>query len=268
AVKLTGRDLDILQMAGMDGLATLACLNEKFWPGQSGKKCRERLGQLVRAGWLERHYLDTVFSRGEPVFTLTHLGARELKKATGHQALFVGLPARGEIHQQLLAQRARLRLEKELGARGLVLVEWTGERALRSEAYRGRLSGRVDKKQAGGAGLNNTRTAPGEWGDAKAIFQDRTGGQSYSFNLEIDGQYWGRMLREKIEGLAESGHPVVWVTLPSRAGRIRAEIMRTGANNIQVMVLALKTCQYHRKSYHKQGKGRQMNEYRRRSVGN
>ncbi|HEX2911479.1 MAG TPA: hypothetical protein VH186_11780 [Chloroflexia bacterium] len=237
STRLTGRDLEVLRLAGMDGLATLEALHHKFWAGASERTCRDRLRKLEKAGWLSSRYIDTPERRGVLVFTLTPLAVREFAILTGHEPLYREMPDRREIHQQLLAQEARLQLEKTLRARGLTLVEWAGERQLRSEFYRNQSTHLGLRTGYRAATASPTSRDFLELVDARAIITNTATGKSWAVLVEIDGDYWGQRLRQKLTALAQAAQPVVWITPPRRAGRVRAEITKVRAHNIELIVL-------------------------------
>ena len=208
---LTRRDHEILRFIGQGWLASLDQLHRKFWAHATPITTYERMRELVRAGVVER---KTVHLRkaGELVYVLTRLGAAEFPYPE-RQKFIIGLPARHELKQQLLAQDARLILERNLANQELHLVDWLNERELR------RISGRE-----------------GEIPDARAIIQDNQGGLS-ELDFEIDGAYYSQMLKAKLRDFGKSGKQLVWVTTPGRVARIRREIQRLGAVNIQLLAL-------------------------------
>jgi len=58
-------------------------------------------------------------------------------------------------------------------------------------------------------------------------------------DIEIDGQYWGQMLKNKITKLGRTSQPTLWVTNSVRAERIQNEIDRSesGAANVWILVV-------------------------------
>ncbi len=56
-------------------------------------------------------------------------------------------------------------------------------------------------------------------------------------DIEIDGQYYGQMLDNKIAKIAGGKLPTLWVTTSQRAERIKSEIVRTGPSNIGVLIV-------------------------------
>lgn len=56
-------------------------------------------------------------------------------------------------------------------------------------------------------------------------------------DIEIDGQYYGQMLKTKVSKIASGNQPTLWVTTSQRAERIKSEIDKTGALNIWMLVV-------------------------------
>jgi hypothetical protein len=56
-----------------------------------------------------------------------------------------------------------------------------------------------------------------------------------TLDVEIDGQYYGRMLRQKVAQYGQSGRPTLWVCTANRAATVqRATLMYP---NIRVLVV-------------------------------
>lgn len=217
------RAIEILEFIGTDGIASLENLHHKFWPLQSLGTCRKYLSQFEKIGWLKSYFIH-VFKPGQLVFTLTAKGAKENFSQTARKNLMVGLPANLEIKQQLLAQNARLQLEKQLAAKGERIIEWLNERQLRRETVRNIKSG------------ISTLYALNDIADARMTVQTQEG-RIYRQEIEIDGEYYGQMLKNKIETYKRKGSPIFWVTTPNRANRIKGEIAKAGATKISILVL-------------------------------
>lgn len=58
-----------------------------------------------------------------------------------------------------------------------------------------------------------------------------------SLNIEIDGEYFGQMLKTKIHQINRGNQPTLWVTTPKRAARIEEEISQVGPSSIWLMVV-------------------------------
>lgn len=215
-----------MRLLGTDGVSSFKVLHERFWPEAKERTCRERLDQLVKAGWLESHYIDTRGERNQLVFSLTPRGARDNFYTVERRFMLTKLPAFNEVHQQLMAQQARFRLIERLEKQGLKLAGWLNERQLHSQARRKLQPGKRAYGRIGGIA------------DAQASILNPATGEIESRNIEVDGAYYGKVLREKIAGIARTGTRTTWVTTPERAARIIREINDAGASNlIDVMVI-------------------------------
>jgi len=227
AIVLTDRDREILKFIGQGGLASLGQLHLKFWLPAKERTAQARLGELIRAGYIASQQVH-VREAGEQVFTLTRKGAAEFNDLE-RRSFIIGLPAHHELKQQLVGQDLRLAIEKELAERGLKLTDWQNERQLRSNQRR---QEEHTRKAKGWVKAINSEDIP----DARAIIQSAEG-VSGELDIEIDGQYFGKMLSEKIKSLAKSGRPMLWATSATRVGRIQTELGRIGATNIQVVAV-------------------------------
>jgi hypothetical protein len=160
------------------------------------------------------------------VFTLTPKGAKQHFSQVDRKFMITKLPAYNEVHQQLMAQRARFKLEEQLKNRGLELAGWLNERELRSQARR--------KLHPGARAWG----ALGGVADAQASLVDPATGETSTLNIEVDGAYYGKVLLNKIKAIASAGKTTIWVTTPDREKRIRSEISQAGADNlIEIMVI-------------------------------
>jgi DNA-binding PadR family transcriptional regulator len=224
AKAVTERDLQIMARIGEGGLASFDQIKRLYWANAQDRTAHDRLTQLVKAGFLSCHRLDPKHG-GHTVYTLTNKGANNFEKARA-QRLMIGLPAANEIKQQLLAQAGRIAIERQLATQGQGdrLVEWRSERELRSEAAKAR----------------NRRRPFGNVADIAdaSMSVESADGTTTQTAIEIDGQYYGKMLTKKINSLAKSGQPVVWVTSGAgRGARIQSEVQQAGATNISVLVV-------------------------------
>jgi hypothetical protein len=217
------RAIEILEFIGTDGIASLDNLHQKFWSGESLETCRKYLSQLEKIGWIKSYFIH-VCKPGQLAFTLTAKGAKDNFSQAVRKNLMVGLPANLEIKQQLLAQQARLELEKQLAVEGKRIIEWQNERQLRRETGRNIKSG------------NSSLNTLNEIADARMTVQTQKG-RVYRQEIEIDGEYYGQMLKNKIETYRRKGSPMLWVTTSNRANKIKSEITKAGATNISLLVL-------------------------------
>jgi hypothetical protein len=223
ACHLTARDLAILRWVGRGGIAAASQLAGRFWPGCRATTARDRLRQLVQADYLARHTCDAR-RPGEVVYTLTPRGRRLFPPAE-QRTLQIGLPAASARRQQLVAQDAYQYLEQEAHAQGGHLVAWQGEAALRSAFYR---NARASSYQV--------PAGPTEIADAQVQIAGADG-RTQIYDVEIDGQYHGQMLRKKLDHCGMGGRPTLWIcAAPARAAHIRQAAARYP--NIRVIALA------------------------------
>ena len=224
AYHLTARDLAILRWVGRGGIAAESQLSNRFWPGCRATTAHDRLRQLVKTDYLARHICDAR-RPGEVVYTLTPPGRRLFPPAE-QRTLQAGLPTASAIRQQLVAQDAYLYLEQEAHAQGGHLVAWQGEAALRSAFYRAAHAG---KRQARAARMTAIPDAQVQIAGAD--------GRMWTCDVEIDGQYHGQMLRQKLDRCGTGGRPTLWIcTAPRRAAHIRQAA--ACYPNIRVIALA------------------------------
>jgi DNA-binding PadR family transcriptional regulator len=216
---LTERDLALMNWIGSGGLASLNQLHVKFWTNAKERTCRERLLQLEKAGMLKTHFVDARV-KGEQVFTLTPKGAKEFS-ALERKFFFTKLPQKHELKQQLISQDIRIKLERDLVQQGKKLVTWKNEHQLRSEAH-----------HATGKKFGNSAGIP----DARAVIETEEG-EAEEIDLEIDGQYYGKMLGDKLGALANSGRGGIWVTTKARAGKIAQLLGGLGASSVKVVTV-------------------------------
>ena len=221
---LTERDRKILIFTGQGGIATLTQLHQKFWEQAKERTAYERLGELVRAGYLGSQTVH-IRKSGERVYTLTPKGVRQFS-VPEREGLMVGLPAHHELKQQLIAQDIRLLVEKEFEQRGMKLLEWQNERQLRSE-QRHQLE---QAKRARGWG-KVIAGAVEDIPDARVMIVNAEG-ETGELDIEIDGQYSKQMLVDKISSFARTARPTLWVTSPGRLERIRDEVEKARAGKI------------------------------------
>lgn len=223
ARQVTARDLRLLQWIGQAGIASQDQLHRHFWAGQQPETAQNRLAQLVKAGYLQTTLCDVRRADGEVVYMLTDEGRQQF--APQDQAtLRVGWPAVGELAQQLLAQDTYLYLAEQVQTQGGELVAWHTERDLRSAFYQ------AARRAAA------QHHAPPDWeiADAQAVITTIEG-RTQEVDIEIDGQYYGQMLRRKAARFGQGGRPTLWVCPPARERAVRRATQPY--INIQVLVL-------------------------------
>lgn len=226
AKQITDRDRQIMLRIGEGGLLTFSQIKHLFWPEAKEQTALDRLTQLVKAGYLLDYQARVGQRPGQPltpIYVLTKKGAANFEKLV-QQRLSIGLPAAHELKQQILAQEARIKLEQQLTERGAKLLQWRNEHDLRGEAVRDKMKG----KKIGFGKMADIA-------DAAAIIENADG-TTEQLDIEIDGQYYGQMLKNKIAKFGRAGKPVLWVSAgAARAERIQSEIATTSAENISVM---------------------------------
>jgi hypothetical protein len=232
---LTDRDMAIIRRIAKGGVMSLEQARQVFWRKEDGSlaartTAQTRLGQLVGAGYLRTDYTHAR-RPGEQVYSLTRQGANLLTPLERARAA-IGLPGQNEIRQQLDAQNVRINIERDLAGRGAQLLDWKTEHDLRSEQTRE--IKKLVKHQGRKLSQAELDQLP-DIADAQAVIED-TSGQIYGLNVEIDGQYFGQMLKNKIGDMhrlsQQTGLPVVWATTgsPNRAARLNREIDGAGAS--------------------------------------
>ena len=271
AKKLLARDLALLKFIGHNGIASAEQLHQVFaklasvtspLSNQSiaeesdqaaeiirqGPTSRKRLAKLERAGYITSQRVDNR-KRGELTFVLTAKGAGEFTRQERYRFI-VGLPADHELKQQLLAADARLLLEEHYASQGFKLLDWKHERELRREQKR-KATSKSRLEFSNSIVVSSGTTKPGSWqplgrksqvqleiADAEAIFLNPLTGEVKTLPIEIDGDYFGKMLRSKLNNFSQMGKPLVWVSEGlGRATRIKAELEQIGSTNIEVLML-------------------------------
>ena len=245
-LNLTDRDLELLKVVGENGLALLEQLWLMYWQPTGGKlrTCRERLARLEHANYLSRHFLGVRGRRrGEIAFSLTAQG-RDVLPTLLHSYYQVGLPSSHELRQQIMALDARIVLARLLAKEGKTIVQWLSERVVRSQVMSARLS-----EGGGWSEDHKIDLHPGEIPDARLLLALSTakapapaadedeGDEDYErwvqqheeLDLELDGQYTGVALGEKLEALSKLKNSVIYVYYHQhgRTARLEAALSRT-----------------------------------------
>ena len=235
ALHLTERDKAILEFIGSGGLASPTQLKRKFWPlSKTEATCRQRLYLLERALYLKANFSPLPGrSRGEVIFNLTKQGALVFLGERERHYFYTKLPGKRDCEQQLISQATRLYLEEKLPEVGKRLIGWKNERQLRGEAIQ-----KMQQKlgQRGLVRFGKLGGIP----DGEAVILEETTGEVITMVIEIDGQYYGRQLKEKVKEIASFGRPGLWVTTSQlRAARVEQALASfTGAKNtVEVLVV-------------------------------
>jgi hypothetical protein len=213
------RDLEVLKFIGKGGLASISQIHAKFWSDTKEKTCLDRLEKISKAGYLKCQLSTHLNPEGERVYLLEPASFKLFSRAI--QDRFFKNIHTSEIKQQLLAQDALLKLEKEWAEQGKVIVNWKHERELKSE---------LSHQQHKGIDTSEVEVA-----DAQATVRDDSTGEIYQVDIEVDGEYYGKMLKSKIDRFAASNKPTIWVTTPNRAAMITSRIINHP--NINLMVI-------------------------------
>jgi len=247
--KVMPRDLGLIKFVGQGGVSSLPQLHQVFTklsdrPTTQERTCRERLAQLEKTGYLQSQFVD-VRTRGELVFTMTEEGAKLFSKVE-RKRFIMSLPNHSELKQQLVGQDTRLVLEESLAKEGYRLVDWQHERELRSRQKQ------TGKQQAGGGSSPPVPTSAYrgssrkkkktemDIGDARAVFVNSQG-KDLTLEIEVDGQYYGKMLKNKLTYFANSGKETIWATDSTKRAAHVKELIDSEefgpAKNIRVLVV-------------------------------
>ncbi len=215
---ITNRDREVLSFIGRGGIASLDQLHRRFWPAASKQTCRARLLKLEKSWLVTSYYMDArKYGTAVLCFSITTTGA-SLFTAGERERMIIGPPAGHEIKQQLLAQTARIQFEQKLLSQGSKLLDWINERELRRRQSRS---------------IRN-HCLHYEIADCQAVIENQQGSRTI-FDIEIDGYYYGQMLREKISWLAELDNPVIYVVEKGRAAAVSSLVV--DSPNIDLLIL-------------------------------
>ena len=119
---------------------------------------------------------------------------RELEPGTTER-LYTGTLIPREVEGAIKGVDARLELER----RGYRVQGWISERELQRAQHATIAAARREGRPATAAAIS----------DGQAIIADGKTGEISPIDVEIDGQYYGKMLRQKVQGFG--GRPVFWV---------------------------------------------------------
>jgi len=226
AKQATPQRLATLAFIGAAGIASESQIHRRNYATILPASVRDQLNQMVRAGWIAVRSTDVRHpGRAERCYVLTTKGA-QLFSRVARQELQVGAPSAGELRQQLLAQEARIQLEYAARERGAQVIEWRSERVLRS-AY--------NRQWATAQRLGGPSPAQ-ELPDAQAVLREADG-RIHVIDIECDGQYYGQMLKSKVDRFHGSQRPIVWVCEGSRATLVQQAVTTSHAANIAVVTV-------------------------------
>lgn len=220
----TERDLAILRWLGMGGIASLEQVAVRFWQSSNQiTTAKARLTRLKGAGLLQSAWCHKR-GRAELVYTLTARGVNELPPIV-QDRVRPGWPPSGEIVQQLVANDTQALIERELQTKGARIIEWRTARELRADYG----------KEVARANYEGRNLPHREIADAQIEIQVKDGSKTI-VDIEIDGQYFGRMLEAKMKGFGkQKSRRVWWVCTAARASLVRAAALPY--RNIRVLIL-------------------------------
>lgn len=199
---LTDRDRALLHAVVSRRVMTLAQIHGRFWPEAAMATCQDRLRDLVRAGMLSH---ETTMARGrlEHIYLPTRM-TRSLLKSFGAEEMASRRPPAASEMSHLLATGDVLdRLEERYG-----LLRFEDEHTLRAAL-------------AAHLGRGGQRGAlPDLHVELAAPLLGRS-----SWDIEVDGAYFGQLLHHKVLRLAALGRPVLWVCFSGpRLARLQAAV--------------------------------------------
>lgn len=191
----------VLQWIGEVGIATRRQLITRFWQNAQARTAYAHLYWFIQHGYLISRADQTVLKQPAMIYALTPQAATALLLAPPY--IQVGWPSHAEYNHQVLGQQTRLVLEAELAATGGSIRQWRSERYLRHihPPSEGHLIA-----------------------DAEIDIQQPVEGVIELVMIEIDGEYYGAMLQEKVEKYGAYAQPVIWSCLAHRAARIQQAV--------------------------------------------
>ena len=216
-VIIQDRDRQIFRFVGEHETATFEQIKAKFWPSSANDEtAKQRLDKLRRAGYIARHDYQPDVLHATSRYTITKKVLRETASENASR-MYTGKLIEREITQAIKSVEARLELER----RGYTVEGWISERQLQREQQ-----AQIAQARKNG---HHHPTAPAI-SDGQAVILNPDG-KVVCADVEIDGQYWGRMLTKKINGFA--GRHVFWACTPERAERVQ----QAAGDNIKVVTV-------------------------------
>ena len=212
------RDRDIFRFVGEHETATFGQVRRKFWAGSvTDKTAHDRLDKLRKEGYIVRHdYTASANGRTTSRYSLSRKALGECDPAI-QDRLYTGKLIAREVEGAIKGVEARLELER----RGYAVQGWISERQLQRAQHAAIAQARREGRPATAAPIS----------DGQAIIADKTTGEISTIDVEIDGQYYGAMLRQKVAGF--TGRSLFWACKPTRADVVQ----RAASPNIKVITI-------------------------------
>ena len=210
--KMENADRERIEFIGQHETATLKNVADKFYKGDI-EAARHRMDKLARVGLVAKHE-----ERADPQhqhetrYQLKKAALRELDPERAERCYVGPISERG-VQEALKGIRARLKLE----AQGVIIKEWVSGRNLTRDQT-------TDFRRNGWSKRIS---------DGQAIIVDPATGKTTAKDIEVDGQYHGKMLDSKMRGF--EGREVIWACEPNRVARVS----RAAADYPNVTVMSI-----------------------------
>ncbi|MEI2700853.1 MAG: replication-relaxation family protein [Baekduia sp.] len=146
-VRLTGRDLQILEELVNRKAETLDALHQRFWTDKSRETARNRLTRLAAWGFIDKHALqhqhDRLLPEGKAdngwvtAYTLTPRGTAALRLRTLSGSALRGRSIKGDIDEAAIPHQLAVNRVADLLGTTLIaehLIELSGDRRHRPDA--------------------------------------------------------------------------------------------------------------------------------------
>ena len=182
-IKLTDRDRACFEMIGKRGCVTLEAIHRNYWTSARKETCEARIDQLVKGSFLKSEFVD-VRGKQEKIYYLARKARNEFDQET-RKTFYKKRPAMNEL-------RHALYMSDVLDAFSSRVARFVNEHQLKS--------------------INSRLAEPlKEVPDASVSLVDVSGFE-LSFDIEIDGAYYGKNLARKLANLASSNRLTLWVS--------------------------------------------------------
>lgn len=210
---ITKRDRELFRFLGEHETATFDQIRQKFWPNSVTKQtAQDRLDKLRRDGLIQKFdYLPNDSSQKKLVRYQIKRAALQYLDAETASRLYTKPLQDHEVPQVIATVQARLELERQ----GYDVQGWISERELRREQHQD---------------IANSQSYD-TIADGQVIVIDPSTGEVTRVDVEIDGQYYGKMLKKKLDCF--SGREVIWATTPNRISYISKKVNQ----NIKVIAI-------------------------------